>query len=320
VLDSRKRIFRSPLGDELPKGFQNAMAVQSAFPIVVPDEMLGAYGDRSPHSLPEAQRDIANDLLVRPGYVSSHAEMLSVYGQLLKRLLGLDGEPASWQKEYRILFARAYPGKQPNKISIVDIGNAIAHFEEMAFAANASPWDHYIAGDRAAISDNAKRGALIFYGKGRCAACHSGLLFSDFKYHGVGIFSKIIVNGRVVDDHGRAMVTGTLEDRYKFRTAPLRNVTRSGPYFHDGSTPDLFDAIIRHIDPLARANGYNQNGSFAMTRDQIHSISPILSSKLVLSSEDVKSLLAFLAALESQSRSRNQIIPTRVPSGITFAQ
>jgi cytochrome c peroxidase len=145
-------------------------------------------------------------------------------------------------------------------------------------------------------------------------------LFSDFKYHGAGIFSKIIVNDKVQSDYGRWMVTGAVEDRYKFRTPLLRNVTRSAPYFHDGSTRDLFEAIVRHINPLARANGYNENGSFAMSRDQIRSISPILSNKIVLSDGEIKSLLAFLAALESQSRSRDEIVPARVPSGIPFGR
>ena len=56
------------------------------------------------------------------------------------------------------MFADAYPEKPAKHISIVDVGNAIAHFEEMAFAANASPWDAYLAGDSSAISDDAKAG------------------------------------------------------------------------------------------------------------------------------------------------------------------
>jgi cytochrome c peroxidase len=296
------------------------MAVQSAFPITVPDEMLGRYGDRSANSLPPGQRDMPNDLLTSPRYPTPHAEMLSIYHKLLDRLLGLDGNPTPWQREYRRMFSMAYPHKPIRQVSIADVGNAIAHFEEMAFAANASPWDHYVAGDEDAISTQAKRGALIFYGKGRCAACHSSMIFSDFKYHGVGIFSKIIVNGRLVNDYGRWMVTGATEDRYRFRTPPLRNVTRSAPYFHDGSTANLFNAIIRHLKPLARANGYNKNGSFAMDRDQIASVSPVLSNRIVLSNSEIASLMAFLTALESQSRSKSEIVPSRVPSGIPFAQ
>ena len=58
------------------------------------------------------------------------------------------------------MFALAYPQKRTSQISIVDIGNAIAHFEEMGFAANAAPWDQYVAGDTSAISREAKVGAI----------------------------------------------------------------------------------------------------------------------------------------------------------------
>ena len=66
-----------------------------------------------------------------------------------------------------------------------------------------------------------KSGAIIFYGKGRCAACHSGPLFSDFQYHGVGVFSKIYVDGKYVNDLGRGGVTGNPTENYHFRTPPL---------------------------------------------------------------------------------------------------
>ena len=161
---------------------------------------------------------------------------------------------------------------------------------------------------------------MIFYGRGRCAACHAGAMFSDFKYHGVGIFSKIIVNGMLVNDYGRWIVTNNEEDRYKFRTPPLRNVTRRPLYFHDGSSSDLARAIIRHVNPLAKSGSYLPDGSFAMDRLKIHSISPLLVEKINLSDADVRMLITFLSALESQSRGTNQIIPDHVPSGIPFAR
>lgn len=319
VLDSTKRLFRSPMGSGLPRGFQNAMAVQAVVPITVADEMLGTYGSRSSPMLPMPHANQIDDLVTQRSYASVAAMMQSVYHRLLQRLLGLDSKPYPWQEEYRQMFAKAYRKKPASKISIVDIGNAIAHYEEMAFAANASPWDHYIAGDPSAISEEAKAGAIIFYGRGRCAACHSGQLFSDFKYHSVGIFSKILVNGKPVGDYGRWVVTGDKQDRYAFRTPPLRNVTRRPLYFHDGSTSGIYEALVRHVNPLARAGGYNPDGSFSLDREQIQSISPLLTmEKIRLSSGDFEALITFLTALESQTRNDAQIIPRRVPSGLNF--
>ncbi len=307
------------MGSDLPRGFQNAMAVQAVVPITVADEMLGTYGSRSSPTLPMPHANQIDDLVTQRSYASVAAMMQSVYHRLLRRLLGLDSKPYPWQDDYRQMFAKAYPPKPVSKISIVDIGNAIAHYEEMAFAANASPWDHYVSGDISAIPEQAKLGAIIFYGRGRCAACHSGQLFSDFKYHSIGIFSKILINGKRVNDYGRWAITGDADDVYAFRTPPLRNVTRRPLYFHDGSSSTLYEAIARHVNPLARAGGYNRDGSFAIDRMQIHSISPLLTTeKIRLSGADVQVLIAFLATLESQSRSNDQIVPDRVPSGLRF--
>jgi cytochrome c peroxidase len=316
VIRGRERWFRSPLGEKLPKGFDNAMAVQAIFPITVPDEMLGYFGERSSSTLPAPHANRANDLAVSSSYPSDVARIQSVHRQLLNRLLGRTSNPEPWQLEYRSMFKDAYPQKRLTELGIMDLGNAIAHFEELAFASTDSAWDRYIGGDNKAISEQAKVGAIIFFGKGRCASCHSGLLFSDFQYHGVGIFSKIYVNGKYENDLGRGSVTANVNDNYHFRTPPLRNVTKFGPYFHDGSTTALSDALVRHLKPLAKAGTYNPDGSFAIEKDQAESISPLLTSGIKLTEDEVQSLLSFLRTLDAQSRSREQIVPSRVPSGI----
>src|SRR5207244_3071187 len=100
------------------------MAVQSVFPITIPDEMLGGFGDHSKTSLPEAHRNKRNDLLISNSFLSEKARIQSVHWQLLKRLLGINDKPESWQKEYRSLFYQAYPNKNYTEVSIVDVGNA----------------------------------------------------------------------------------------------------------------------------------------------------------------------------------------------------
>jgi hypothetical protein len=62
------------------------------------------------------------------------------------------------------------------------------------------------------------------------------------------------------------------------------------------------------------------DGSFAMDRGQIESVSPLLTEKIALTDDDVEALIAFLGTLASQSRDKSQIIPRRVPSGISFTR
>jgi cytochrome c peroxidase len=319
VLPGPKRRFRSPLGNELPMGFQNAMAVQAVFPIAIPDEMLGYFGERSSSTLPAPHANKPNDLVIRSPYSSSVVRIQFAQEQLLRRLLAKNSIPEPWQEEYRAMFHDAYPQKRVEELTIVDLGNAISHFEELAFASADSAWDRYIGGDPKAVSEQAKVGAIIFFGKGRCAACHSGPLFSDFQYHGAGVFSKIYVDGKYVNDLGRGGVTGNPRDNYLFRTSPLRSVTTFGPYFHDGSSATLGEALARHLEPLAKSGAYNPDGSFAIEKDQADSVSPILASGIKLTDDEIQSLLSFLGTLDAQSRSSDQIVPSRVPSGIPIS-
>ena len=79
--------------------------------------------------------------------------------------------------------------------------------------------------------------------------CHSGPYFSDFKFHVVAFpHLGFGVNGFGVD-YGRFNATFDPVDRYKFRTPPLYNVVKTGPYGHSGSVATVEDAGIRSIRP-----------------------------------------------------------------------
>jgi cytochrome c peroxidase len=315
MVDPERRVFRSPLGQELPSGLDNTLAVQALFPLVTADEMLGYRDDRSGPDLPPEHAGLANDLVPSQKVVSETSRIKETYRRLMHRLLGGERK-TSWQKAYHSLFREAYPRK--TEFSIVDVANAIAHFEEMAFATRDSLWDRHLRGEPTALGVDAKRGAIVFYGKGRCVVCHRGALFSDFGFHSIGVF-RLGPPDNSHEDFGRWNATRREEDRYKFRTPPLRNVTRSAPYFHDGSEQTLRGAIDRHRDPLSRANTYNPDGSFAMTVKQINAISPILLPRTELSDRDVKDLIAFLAALEYAPKDVTALTPSSVPSALPAA-
>jgi cytochrome c peroxidase len=138
-------------------GLENALAVQALFPLVTPDEMLGGKDDRGPSGLPEKHRDLPNDLVSERPFRNEAERMGDAHKRLMLRLLG-SGEPNEWQRAYRVWFNRAYSTRRIENLSIVDLANAIAHFEEMAFATRGSLWDRYLAGDTSAISFTAKEG------------------------------------------------------------------------------------------------------------------------------------------------------------------
>jgi cytochrome c peroxidase len=158
------------------------------------------------------------------GPIQASVEMNERLENVVKRLKSI---PA-----YRNLFAEVF-GSKPEPINATNIAKAIAAFERTLITLNA-PFDRFLAGDKGAISERAKRGWELFQSKG-CIACHSGPIFTNSS------FQRIQVPGST--DLGRYMVTKKEEDKYKFRVQTLRNVALTYPYFNNGSVWKLRDAV-----------------------------------------------------------------------------
>jgi len=182
-------------------------------------------------------------------------------------------------------------------------------------------WDRYLNGETSQLTDAQKQGALLFYGRAGCSVCHSGIMLSDFRFHSLGIPSHGYgFNGKGLD-RGRFRVTKNSDDLFRFRTPPLRNVTKTGPYFHNGVETSLRNAITLHFDPYRNANRYQPDGSFTLSADQTQSISLLLPSQDGITNQDVDNLLTFLSALESEQVLDTEIlIPPELPSGLSTAE
>jgi len=140
-------------------------------------------------------------------------------------------------------------GKPVDRLAYTDYARSIAAFIRSEFRIKQTKLERFVTGTER-MTDDEVRGGVIFYGKGRCAVCHNGAYFSDFKFHVVG-FPQLGfgANGFGVD-YGRFNATFDPLDRYKFRTPPLYNVEKTGPYGHSGSVATLDEAVIAHFDPL----------------------------------------------------------------------
>jgi cytochrome c peroxidase len=313
--------FSTPLGERLPAGLENLMAVQSLFPLLTADEMLGYPGDKSASSENAEHNAIPNelaDLYAQTGAPILHSD--EIFEKLLERLLDFqsDSESASWVPKYRELFEKAYPETADYDIS--QVANALAHFIEVAFSTRGSEWDRYLNGDEEALSVEAKKGAINFYGKGRCAVCHSGETFSDYEFHSIGVIDTDVRIMESQRDVGRYAVTGRESDKFKFRTPPLRNVVNTSPYFHNGSVSSLFEAVKHHVDPLRNINKYHSSGRFLLEKEQADAISPLLSLKLNLNDSEIGTIVSFLNSISfTHTESQVQkVVPDAVPSGLEF--
>lgn len=137
--------------------------------------------------------------------------------------------------QYAQAFKELYPADK-NPITLDHIGRVIGAFERQLVTPGR--WDKYLLGDDAALTDAEKRGLQTFMKTG-CITCHNGSHVGGAMYQKAGLI-KPWPNQ---EDQGRFKITGQEADRMIFKVPSLRNVAKTGPYFHDGSVSDLKQAV-----------------------------------------------------------------------------
>jgi cytochrome c peroxidase len=194
------------------------------------------------------------------------------------------------------------------------------------------------------MSEQQKRGALVFFGEGRCSQCHSvsgesNEMFSDFKMHVIGVPQIApgfgIGKGNVVfdgpgqdEDFGLEQVTGNPADRYKFRSSPLRNAALQPAFFHNGAMTRIEDAIRHHLDVFDSARSYNPTRAgvandlgyrIGPIEPVLARVDPLLQTPIYLTGGEFEALVAFVrdALLDERASKRHlcPLVPASVPSG-----
>jgi cytochrome c peroxidase len=304
--------FVTPAGNQLPAGLDSVLAAQAMFPVTANDEMRGSPGDQ----------DVFGD----PNEIAAidAQDLPAIWSALMQRLLAIP--------DYVAMFDVAYPNVPTDELGFQHAANAIAAFEINAWTFLDSPWDRYVEGDNSALSDEAKRGALLFFGDAGCSGCHKGNLFTDQEAHDIGVPQVGPGKGdEAPQDLGRRRVTGRDADRFAFRTPSLRNVTLTGPWMHDGAFTTLRAAVQHVLDPVASLRHYDVGqlapdlqGTFQGDEATIDAIlanlDPAVATPRNLSESEIDDLLSFLATLTDPTASDlSSDIPASVPSGLPVA-
>lgn len=141
--------------------------------------------------------------------------------------------------QYVTWFQEAFPGEK-DPVTFDNMAKAIEAFE--ATLLTPAPFDKFLNGDEAALTDVQKTGLNLFIDKG-CASCHNGINVGGNGYYPFGVIEKPGAEVLPEGDQGRFAVTKTADDQYVFRAAPLRNVAVTAPYFHSGKVWDLQQAV-----------------------------------------------------------------------------
>ncbi|HTM45897.1 MAG TPA: cytochrome c peroxidase, partial [Polyangiaceae bacterium] len=187
--------------------------------------------------------------------------------------------------EYSAQFQKLFPDKGA---SVDTIAAAVASYERTLLCADTA-FDRFVQGDDHALTSQQKQGWDLFKGKAMCNACHVPPFFSDAFLSDQGAFHNTgrgtVGKAEPQIDSGRIKVTQNPGDWAAFKTPSLRDITRSAPYFHDGSVPTLREAVVF----MAKGGAKNRN----------------LDVRLVdakLSPAEISSLIAFLGSLECTGR------------------
>lgn len=205
-------------GDGLPRGIGHGMTVLGRR---TPTVLNTAWAELL---MWDGRKESLEDQALGP--IGADVEMNQKVEDLVPKLASI--------REYRTMFNIAFPGEG---ITLDNVAKAIATYERTIVSGTA-PFDKWIAGDRNAISESAKRGFALFNTKANCAACHSGWNFTDGSFHDIGLAS---------DDIGRGKFVPVERMKHAFKTPTLRDVARRAPYMHDGSVKDLA-AVVEHYD------------------------------------------------------------------------
>jgi cytochrome c peroxidase len=256
----------------------------------------------------------------------------AIRAEVMRRLNGVEA--------YRRLFGAIYPQvRRGSQIDYDMFARAIAEFEFTLSFANA-PIDRYARGQPDALTTSEKRGALVFFGKGGCGACHAvsgnaNEMFTDFREHSIAVPQLVPLqtnnqfDGTAAnEDFGRSEVTQNEADRYAFRTPSLRNVAVEAAFMHDGAFTSLEAAIRHHLDAARSLLGYDPrtqglpadlSGPIGPTGPLLAQLDRRLAKPTVLTEREFDDLVSFVkeGLLDPRATPERlrRLVPKSVPSG-----
>jgi len=198
--------------------------------------------------------------------------------------------------------------------------------ESGKFELTAADYDAALKADKGAVPADATgakllTGRTLFFGKARCANCHSGDTFTDGGFHnlGVGVDKE---GGLPYTEFGRfaQLRTGHKDTSLvgAFKTPGLRGLLATAPYMHSGDEKTLED-VVAFYDRGGNANPYLSDKLRDTAAEAAYlkaraagrpvdpavrtfgqSKKPIVPLKLNLTADEKAALVLFLQALDGE--------------------
>ena len=305
--------FKGPAGVVFPAGLANIVAAQAMLPILNRTEMRGEQGDVDVFGNHNELADITDSAATE------------IWKAVMRRILAI--------QNYASQFAAVYPGVQAGSLGFQHAANAIAAFQLQSFTRHNSPFDRYLARDDRALTEEQKRGAILFFGRAQCVSCHNGAMLGGQSFANIGVPQIGPGVGAAAPlDIGRAehIAANQGQEFYKFsfRVPPLRNVELTAPYMHNGAYRTLENVLKHYTNADSAQRSYDVTQLYPALRSMHHGDAATIAAVektmdfrikqgIKLDEEERRQIIAFLKSLtDPDARSLASVIPSSVPSGL----
>ncbi len=197
---------------------------------------------------------------------------------------------------YKSYFDAAFPSTPiDERYGPVNAALAIAAFNRTILT-NQAPWQEWLRGNTNALSEDQKKGAMVFFDKGKCFECHTGPALKSNEFHAWGFLDfipaeTIIFSGRrksfnIPTQRGRGEFTGREQDNYKFKVPTLYNLKMNKFYGHGGSITSI-RAVVEYKNAGVKQNAdvpdaqiASQFGTLNLTDEEITNLVDFLENGL----------------------------------------
>ncbi len=249
---------------------------------------LGAQGINAPYVQQNA------DVVPENLFGFQGLETQGIAGQKAHRLK-IDEEFAE-EFGYKSYFDAAFSSSPiDERYTPINGALAIASFNRTVLA-NQAPWQEWLRGNTNALTEAQKKGASVFFDKGKCFECHTGPALKSNEFHAWGLLDfspeeTIIFAGRrtsfnIETQRGRGEFTGRAEDDYKFKVPTLYNLKTNKFYGHGGSITSIREVVeyknggVKQNMDVPDAQIATQFGNLNLTEEEITNLVDFLENGL----------------------------------------
>ena len=240
-------------------------------------------------------------------------ETQAIAGREVHRLV-IDKILISNLTTYKNLYTKAFDAASIDNPAQLKMNGslAIAAYERTLLA-NQAPFQQWLKGNKNAMTDQEKRGAVLFFGKAECTGCHNGPSLANMEFHAIGM-KDFPTSGNIaihnvkagsVEFKGRGGFTGKAEDMYKFKVPQLYNLTDS-PFYGHGSSMKTIEEVLKYKNIAKKENSTVPDSQIS---PKFHALN--------LTDAEIADLASFV---KNGLRDPNlmRYVPKTLPSGLAF--